>query len=150
MKATSWRGVLACAVLALATAATAQPRVQSQNGLSWISGGITDDERGELVLLLPGHNLKIVTSAERSGAYLADVGLVIVDPRGAKLLDTRLDGPWFLGQLPAGRYELVLTHGGFAQSRAVTIPPSGRRDAYFYWKDPSSADAPATEGRRTP
>jgi hypothetical protein len=141
-------GMFLVAVLVAATA-FAQPRVRSQDGVSWVSGGITDEERGELVLLLPGHNLKLLTAAERSGAYLSDVGIVIVDGRGAKLVDTRLDGPWFLAQLPAGRYELQLTRNGVTQKRTVAIPAAGRRDAYFYWKDASSADESVPEGKRT-
>jgi len=141
-------GIILVAALA-AAAAIAQPRVRSQDGVSWVSGGITDDERGELVLMLPSHNLKLITAAERSGAYLTDAGIVIVDARGAKVLDTRLEGPWFLAQLPAGRYELQLTHDGVTQKRTVIIPAVGRRDGHFYWKDASSADEPVDEGKRT-
>jgi len=141
-------GVVLIAVLAAAVA-LAQPRVRTQDGVSWISGGISGDERGELILMLPSHNLKLIMAAERSGAYLTDVELVVVDARGAKVLDTRLEGPWFLAQLPAGRYELLLTHNGVTQKRTVTIPATGRRDGYFYWKDASSADEPVDEGKRT-
>jgi hypothetical protein len=150
MKAAMRIGMIAFAALALAGAAMAQPQLHSQDGLSWVSGGITSEERGELVMLLPEHNLKLVTSAERSGAYLTDVGLVILDARGAKVLETRLDGPWFLARLPTGRYELMLTHNGVTQKRVVTIPATGRRDGYFYWKDAASADEPVPEGSRKP
>ena len=132
----------------LAATAIAQPRVRTQDGISWVSGGVTGDERGELILMLPSHNLKLITAAERSGAYLSDVGLVILDAKGAKVLDTHLDGPWFLAQLPAGRYELLLTRDGVTQKRTVTIPATGRRDGYFYFKDASSADEPVEEGKR--
>ena len=147
MKSALSAGVVLLAVL-VAAAAMAQPRVRTQDGVSWVSGGITDEERGELVLMLPAHNLKLITAAERSGAYLTGVGIVILDARGTKVLDARLEGPWFLGQLPAGRYDLLLTYDGVTQKRTVTIPASGRRDGYFYWKDTSSADEPVPEGQR--
>ena len=142
--------VLALALAAFAGVALAQLRVHAQDDMRWVSGGITDDERGELIVMLPEHNLKLVTAAERSGAYLSDVGLVILDARGAKVVESRLDGPWFLARLPTGRYDLLLTYNGVTQKRVVTIPASGRRDGYFYWKDPSSADESVPEGSRRP
>jgi hypothetical protein len=117
----------------LAAPAAGQLAVREQGPARWVSGGITGDERGELILLLPDYNLRVVTAAAGSGAYLSDATLVIRDAQGTALVETRLDGPWFLGRLPPGRYDVALGFGGATQKRTLTVPPAGRREAYFYW-----------------
>lgn len=138
-----WRGTVAGCALALAAQAVAQPVVHATDGVRWVTGGVTGDERGEMIVLLPEYNLKLVNAAERSGAFVADVGLQVLDVRGAKVLATRLDGPWFLAQLPAGRYQLVLTFAGGTQTRSVTIPATGRREDFVYWAVPNVVVEPA-------
>jgi hypothetical protein len=119
--------------LLLAASAAGQPTVRGEGALRWVSGGITGEERAELILLLPDYNLRLVTAAAGSGAYLSDVSLAVRGAAGAPVIETRLDGPWFLARLPPGRYELTLAYGAAAQRRALDVPPAGRREAYFYW-----------------
>ncbi len=125
--------VAAAALLLLAGTAFGQPAVREAGAVRWLSGGITDEERAELILLLPDHNVRIVTAAAGSGAYLADVSLVVRTAGGAPVIETRLDGPWLLARLPPGRYQLTLTFGEVVQHRSLYVPAVGRREAYFYW-----------------
>lgn len=120
--------------LLLAASAAAQPTVRGEGAVRWVSGGITGEERAELILLLPDYNLRLVTAVAGSGAYLSDVSLLVRDADGAPVIETRLEGPWFLGRLPPGRYELTLAFGGDLQRRALDVPAAGRREAYFYWR----------------
>lgn len=136
--------LLACGVL-LAGAAGAQPALQSAGSIRYASGGIGEGERDELVLMLPDYNLKMVTAAQKTGAFVSDVRLVALDASGAKLLETTLDGPWFVARFPPGRYELQLTLGGVTQKRTVTIPAQGRRIEYVYWPDPSATTLKSLE-----
>lgn len=125
--------VAIAASLLLGASALGQPVVREVGTVRWVSGGITGEERAELILLLPDHNVRIVTAAAGSGAYLADVSLLVRTAGGAPVIETRLDGPWLLARLPPGRYQLTLTFGEVVQHRSLDVPAVGRREAYFYW-----------------
>lgn len=139
------RFLLLAATAVAAAGAGAQPALQRADGIRFASGGIGAGERGELVLVLPDYNLKLVAAAQKSGAFLSDVGLAVLDARGAKVLETTLDGPWFVARFPPGRYTLELAYRGVTQKRVVTIPAQGRRVEYVYWADPSATTLKSME-----
>jgi hypothetical protein len=133
--------------LALGAPASGQGEVmlQTSNGARYVSGGIGAGERDEMLLMLPDFNLKVITAAQGSGAFLAGVRLVVFDSRGAKVLETTLDGPWLMGRLDPGRYELQVTHGGATQKRMTTLPGKGHRVEHFYWSVPGAETLQSVE-----
>jgi len=141
--------VFLCAVV-LAGNAGAQLSLRSSDGIRYASGGIGAGERDELVLVLPDYNLKLVAAAKGSGAFLADVKLTALDARGTKVLETTLDGPWFVARFPPGRYEFQLAYGGATQKRMVTIPAQGRRVEYAYWTNASATTLKMMEQAEKP
>lgn len=136
--------------LGVGSSAFAQVSLQSSEGIRYASGGIGEGERDELILVLPDYNLKLVAAAKGTGAFLADVKLIALDARGTKVLDTTLEGPWFVARFPPGRYELQLDHGGATQKRTVTIPAQGRRVEYVYWADASATTLKSMEQTEKP
>jgi hypothetical protein len=107
---------------------------QTGGKVDYVSGGISLDERAGLAARGKEFNLKVVTAAERSGAYLADVRMKVIDTRDAKVLvETTMQGPWLLAQLPPGKYLLEATYEGKTLTRTIAIPGAGQREAYFYW-----------------
>jgi hypothetical protein len=132
-----------CAVLLLAAAVpSAAVEVQRMQDVYWVSGGVSADERDDMIMALPDHNLKVLTAAEKSGAFLAAVQVVVRDAGRRTVLETSLDGPWLLARLPPGRYELVATHEGKPQTRSFTVPASGRREIFLYWPAPGVETLP--------
>jgi hypothetical protein len=119
-------------------------------GRPFVSGGVTQDERDALSALRSRYALEVVTAARGSGAYLAGVHVTVIGENGRKLLDTALDGPWLLVDLAPGRYTVDATLGGQAQSRTVTIPAGGRREAYFYFDVEAEVVPRAAGGRASP
>jgi len=63
------------------------------------------EERGKT------YNLKLVF-AEKSGAYLANVKLVIADAQGKEIISITTNGPWFYAQLPSANYSIAATFNG--------------------------------------
>jgi hypothetical protein len=108
----------------------------------WVSGGVSADERDEMILALPDHNLKVLTAAEKSGAFLAGAQVVVRDAGGRTVFETTLEGPWLLARLPPGNYQLIATLGGKSQTRAFTAPASGRREIFLYWAAPAVETLP--------
>jgi hypothetical protein len=134
--------MVAWLLLATAVLPSVALEVQRAQDAYWVSGGVSADERDEMVLALPDHNLKVLTAAEKSGAFLAAAQVVVRDAGGRTVFETSLDGPWLLARLPPGRYELVATVGGKSQTRTFTVPASGRREIFLYWAAPEVETLP--------
>ncbi len=133
---------VAVLLLGFAVSPAVAVEVRRDRDVYWVSGGVSADERDDMVLALPDHNLKLVTAAERSGAFLAGAQVVVRDADGRTVLETALDGPWLLARLPSGRYDLVATYGGREQTRSVTIPATGRRELLMHWAAPDVETVP--------
>jgi len=128
--------VVALLLLAAAAPSSMAVEVRRAGDAYWVSGGIGAEERDDMIMALPDHNLKLLTAAERSGGYLAAVQVLVREAGGRTVFETSLDGPWLLARLPPGRYELVATYGGRSQTRSFTVPASGRREIFLYWVAP--------------
>jgi len=98
----------------------------------YISGGVGEDARQELLAKEKEYNLKII-AAEKSGDYLADVKVVIESARKERLLDTTMEGPILLAKLAPGTYTIKATSDGRTLTRTVTIPAQGLRQVDFRW-----------------
>jgi hypothetical protein len=130
------------ALLAGVVVSSAALEVRRDGDVQWVSGGVGTDERAEMLLALPDHNLKLLTAAEGSGAFLSAVRVVVHAAGGWTVLDTSLEGPWLLARLPPGRYDLVATWGGRSQARSFTIAATGRRELFLYWAAPDVETLP--------
>ena len=122
--------MLIAAILVAAQAASAADLAPSSPG-PVRSGGVGEEERQALERDAR-YNLKVI-AARRDGAYLADVGVTIVDQRGAEVLAARMEGPWLLAELPPGRYRVLGEYHGTMQKRDVTVGPGARSEVVLQW-----------------
>ncbi|MGH8565675.1 MAG: carboxypeptidase regulatory-like domain-containing protein [Gammaproteobacteria bacterium] len=129
---------LALALLALilgpmrTVLATQIPEVQTQNGISYVTGGIGKEQSEALKMIAKDYDL-MLTFATRDGEYLADVDVHIEDMNGNILVDTVSEGPLFLADLPAGRYKVTAAEEGISQIRVVNIDGGRPAEAVFHW-----------------
>ncbi len=124
------------ATLALASAAGAlvaqvTPDVRTP---SVRTGGIGEEERRTLEAD-PRYNLKLI-AANRAGQYLADVDVIVVDERGARVVTARMAGPWLLAELPPGRYRVTAVYDGSMRVRDVIVGRGGRQEIVLHWDAP--------------
>jgi hypothetical protein len=98
----------------------------------FVTGGAGADERADLQGKEKDYNLKIVAAAT-SGDYLADVWVVIESAVKKSVLETKMEGPILLAKLPPGTYTIKATYGPSTQTRTVTVPGQGLREAAFRW-----------------
>lgn len=133
-------GVLLLAALSSAAGAadTAMPfATQTQGAVSFISGGIADEDRAILQPLARKHNVRMAF-ATTSGEYLADIRVVMKDVKGKTVLETVSDGPCLLVDAPPGKYSVAAYR---LEQRPVVKPVnvSGKRSAglHFYWAESS-------------
>ena len=122
---------LPIALLACAAPALALSDGVTQQGLPYVTGGITTDERDALTASRAERGVRVVTVARAGGLYLADVRVSIADDRGRRVLDARLDGPWLDVELAPGRYVIEAEFEGQWQSRPLTVGREGGREVYF-------------------
>jgi hypothetical protein len=74
---------------------------KSQNGVSWVCGGIGDQEQAYMKSLATRYDM-MVTFAVKTGEYLAGPLVAITGNDGRVLLQTRCSGPLMLVDLPEG------------------------------------------------
>lgn len=124
---------LLAAALALAIcmpAARAQPRLSA-----WISGGIGLEERAAMAQGRDKFNLQLVFAHRASGAYLAQVDVLIGDEKGAVLLRTRTEGPFLYAQIRPGSYSIAATFRGKTQTRRVQVGEGRPAVIAMYWEE---------------
>jgi hypothetical protein len=132
-------GVLGAGLPAVSRAA----QLEQRDGIAYLSGGIGEDERAAFEEARKDFNLELVFAAKGGGNYLANIDLAVLDAARREILRTTTEGPLFLAQLPPGRYTIVATFNGETQTRSLTVPAKGRKQAALYWFDPTVGFDPA-------
>ncbi|NJA06267.1 carboxypeptidase regulatory-like domain-containing protein [Methylococcaceae bacterium WWC4] len=127
--------MLACLLYAV-TAHAELIEERSQGQVSFISGGIGEDERAALKKVRTDYNLGLLFSTQGSGEYLSDVTVRISDGNGAIVLDTVSEGPMLFAKLKPGRYQVSAEHAGQALRKPVTVDAKHRSPLSFTWSNP--------------
>jgi hypothetical protein len=94
--------------------------VQTAGGITYITGGVGDEEVAQLKATEKEYNLHILMSAP-GGAFISDVSLHIADASGKEVLASDGVGPYFYAKLPVGAYTIVLTSEGESKKLPVKI-----------------------------
>ena len=127
--------ITSVALLALALPATAAIERGTVGGVSYAMGGIGLGERNELQAQRQGYNLWVTTAA-RSGVYLADADVRITDQAtGQVVLQGTMNGPWLFADLPPGRYSVQATPPGSGKvlTRTVRVRNGGLSQAVLHF-----------------
>ena len=125
--------LVAAAVLWGATAASAMPlEIRGFPGGRYVTGGVGGDEQAEMEALRKQFNLRILTARRKSGEFLADARVTIMQ-RGRLVLDAQMNGPLMLVELPPGDYAVRVEAEGKPIDQTVVIAPRDGRELYLYW-----------------
>ena len=124
---------LVLVALAVAGSANATQSGMTPSGRSYLSGGVSDEERESLQAQRARYSLWIVTALRKTGEYLSAVRLKITDANRKVVFDAALDGPWLLIDLPLGKYSIEAQLDGQSQQRQTTIHPGDHHQAIFYF-----------------
>jgi hypothetical protein len=108
------------------------PQVQQQGDVSFVSGGVGQDESTALKNARSQWPLSLVFAGPGSD-YLAGVHVDIVGVDNAQVLSATSRGPYMLVRLRPGRYVVQASYKNDDQSKAVTIPATGTTRTAFYW-----------------
>ncbi|MEO8407539.1 MAG: hypothetical protein ABI476_03830, partial [Oxalobacteraceae bacterium] len=105
----------------------------TQNGISYVSGGIGAAQQQALKSMRKDYNLLLTFAVKKSGAYLADIKVNIQNAKGDKVLDTVSSGPLFYAKLAPGKYRVMAESKDKVLTKSVSIGKRGAKDLYFYW-----------------
>ena len=117
--------VAACAV-ARADDANTMPNDEpvDMNGVNYACTGVGDDAIQDPRWTEYAMRIEF---ANRNAEYLADVTVSVADASGQKLFDdARSDSPWFLADLPPGKYTITATVEGVTKTTKFTSPKTGQ------------------------
>jgi len=123
--------VLALSLSLAASWAAASVAGQTPAGVRYVSGGASASELVALHGQRDAFSLWVVTTALKSGAYLADVEVTIRDARKQIVFQQKLEGPWLFIDLPLGSYEVEATLNSETFKRRTTLRKGDHHQVFF-------------------
>jgi len=116
-------------------AALADPAPKQQNGISYVNGGVGQEEQSAMRAQRADYNLLLTFATRQSGAYRSD----IMDAKGTTLLSAANTGPMFYAKLPAGTYRISAAAEGKVFKRSVRIG-AAPKEMTLHWENDSVDD----------
>jgi hypothetical protein len=118
----------------LAVPALAELAVKQQGSVSYVSGGVGDDELQEIKKLVSSYPLELLFVTQGTpNQYLSGVKVQIKDAGGKAVADLEADGPVLLAKLPPGRYSISADNGGIVKRQSVSIGAGKPQRIMFVW-----------------
>lgn len=144
-------GSLSMALAALVPPATAAlTEGRTNTGHRYLTGGVGIEEVDAMRAESARYSLQVITAA-KTGAYLAGARVRITGPGNEVVLDTTIDAPWLLVDLPAGPYTVRATHSGNTAENRVTIAPGKTQRLTLHFDAPVDGEPPSeTTGSARP
>jgi hypothetical protein len=109
-----------------------QVQQQQQNGITYLSGGVGEDE-ARAIQQTQGYNLHMTFSTGPKDEYVPDVNLVIQKNPGSPVLTLSEAGPLVYVQLPPGKYTVVATRNGEERRDTAEVGSGAARNLVFHW-----------------
>jgi hypothetical protein len=119
--------------------AHAAPTARQQNGVTYINGGVGQEEQSAMKAVRADYNLLLTFATRQSGAYRSDVQLDITDAKGASLLSVPNTGPMFFAKLTPGTYRISAAAEGKTFKRTVKIG-NAPKDITLHWENDAQDD----------
>lgn len=122
----------------LAADEMALPAVQRAGDVTWISGGVGQDESDAMKAQAGKYSLSVLFAAHMSGkrdVYTSPAKVTITRSDNTPVLDIKPDGPYLLVNLPAGKYRISATDGQRRRTQAVSISAGAHKHVVFAWQE---------------
>lgn len=136
--------------LRAASPSTAELKPVVQGDVTYLCGGVGEDEEAFMKQEAKGYDL-MLTFAARNGAYLADVNVDIADAKGNSVLQATCDGPIMLVDLPrSGSYRVNADAAGYTLQQTVKVSAAKKTrrsvaSASLVWPQQVAEGLPSSE-----
>ena len=107
---------------------------QTVNNVTFVSGGIGDSEIQAMNDMKKMYNLHLLFVDKDTGSYMADINVKILNAKGASILESVSQGPFFFAKLSPGKYKIVASYNGQEQSAPIVISGKKAVAKSFYLK----------------
>jgi hypothetical protein len=123
------------APLAFAALSSALPPEQTKGGVTYVSGGIGQEESQAFEAAVAQYPLALEFAIKHTPRreYTANVHVVVTDTQGVPVLDTYSDGPFLLAKLPEGRYTVSAERHQQTLTRTVHVANHKPTHVMFLW-----------------
>jgi len=129
--------VLAACLTPAAVLAAVIP--QQQNGITYVNGGVGEEEQDAMKAQRADYNLLLTFATQQSGAYRSGVQLDVMDAKGTNLLSVPNTGPMFFAKLPPGTYRISAAADGKTFKRTVKVG-SAPKEVILHWENDKPED----------
>ncbi|WP_434602540.1 carboxypeptidase regulatory-like domain-containing protein [Pseudomonas sp. Z4-7] len=109
-----------------------QIQPMQQNGITYLSGGIGEDE-ARAIGQAKGYNLHMTFAIGPENKYVPDVDVTVLNASGQTLLTLSDAGPLVYVQLPPGKYSVVATRNGEERRDTADLGSGAARKLVFHW-----------------
>ncbi|WLG95525.1 carboxypeptidase regulatory-like domain-containing protein [Pseudomonas sp. FP198] len=109
-----------------------QIQPMQQNGITYLSGGIGEDE-ARAIGQAQGYNLHMTFAIGPENKYVPDVDVNVLNASGQTLLTLSDAGPLVYVQLPPGKYSVVATRNGEERRDTADLGSGAARKLVFHW-----------------
>ena len=109
-----------------------QVQPMQQNGITYLSGGIGEDE-ARAIGQAQGYNLHMTFAIGPENKYVPDVYVTVQSASGQTLLTLSDAGPLVYVQLPPGKYSVVATRNGEERRDTAEVGSGAARNLVFHW-----------------
>lgn len=109
-----------------------QVQRQEQNGITYLSGGVGEDE-AKAIQQTTGYNLHMTFAIGPENKYVPDVDVVIQKAQGQTVLTLSQAGPLVYVQLPPGKYTVVATRNGEERRDTAEVGGGAAHNLIFHW-----------------
>lgn len=110
-------------------------QVKTAGNISYLSGGIGDEELAELKAKKGDYNVHILMNVP-AGNYISNVSVDVHDSKGADVFNVGGTGPYLYFSLPPGKYTLDATSPeGDHHTASFTVPARGSAHVHLIFKE---------------
>lgn len=120
----------------ISTACAQIPGTQYSQGISYISGGVGEEESQAILAEAKEWPILVELSQLENGrgVWIFGAKIKILNAKNQVIFDAHADGPYMLINLPAGDYLLEGTYQGVVQKKAIAVKSALPQKANLFWK----------------
>lgn len=129
--------VLATFLLLVSGQAFAQiPPTQHSNGISYITGGVGEEESSAIVAESKQWPLFLELSQLENGrgVWIFGANISITNAKQQVVFSAQADGPYMLINLDAGDYSIDASYQGVVQKRSISVKANAPQKVSIFWK----------------
>ena len=112
------------------------PPTMYSNGISYISGGVGEDESTAIVAEAKLWPLLLELSQLENGrgVWIFGANIRVINANKQTIFDAQADGPYMLINLGAGEYVVAATYQGVEQRRSISVKANTSQKISIFWK----------------